>query len=87
MRALSLLAPGEVDQLKDVFAKNKHLRFKKQFAASRHQPFGRTCDYVSCIQNADLLKLAKLIKIVGMLLQAKVYLFWRNVSNTGAESA
>jgi hypothetical protein len=28
------------------------------------------------IENADSEKLARLIKIVGMLLQTKVYLFW-----------
>jgi GNAT superfamily N-acetyltransferase len=70
------LHPGQVRKLKEAFIKNKHPRFKKEFAASRHQPFGKTSDYVACMLNADLIKLAKLIKIVGMLLQTKVYLFW-----------
>lgn len=30
------------------------------------------------VKNADLTRMAKLIKIVGMPLQSKVYLFWRN---------
>ena len=56
---------------------NKHPRFKKEFAISRHQPFEKTTDYVKSIENADSAKLAKLIKLVGMLLQTKVYLFWQ----------
>jgi hypothetical protein len=62
--------------LKESFVKSKHPRFKKEFAVSRHQPFGKTSVYVECIQNADVPKIAKLVKLVGMLLQTKVYLFW-----------
>jgi len=70
------LSCEEVAILKEVFIKNKHPRFKKEFAVSRHQPFGKTSDYIKGIENADSEKLARLIKIVGMLLQTKVYLFW-----------
>jgi hypothetical protein len=51
---------------------------------SRRQPFGKTSDYVKCIENADSLKVGKLIKVVGMLLQTKVYLFG-NQSQNNAE--
>jgi hypothetical protein len=61
-----------------VFIKNKHPRFKKEFASGRHQPFGNSFDYIISIEKADIEKIAKLIKIVGMLLQTKVYLFWSN---------
>ena len=64
------------DEDREAFDKNSHPRFKKEFAYSRHQPFGVASDYVRCIRNADSEKLARLIKIVGMLLQTKVYLFW-----------
>jgi hypothetical protein len=70
------LTPAQIGKLKELFIKNKHPRFKKEFAVSRHQPFGKTSDYVACLENADLAKMAKLIKLVGMLLQSKVYLFW-----------
>jgi hypothetical protein len=52
----------------------------KEFAVSRHQPFGKTSNYVKCIENADFAKMAKLIKLVGMLLQNKVSLFWKKKS-------
>ena len=73
---LESLSPEQMCTLKEAFVKSKHPRFKKEFAVSRHQPFGKTSDYVKSIQNADVPKLAKLVKLVGMLLQTKVYLFW-----------
>jgi ABC-type ATPase with predicted acetyltransferase domain len=74
------LSPEYVTMLKDVFIKNKHTRFKKEFAVSRHQPFGKTADYQESVRKADTSKMAKIIKIVGVLLQTKVYLFWRKNS-------
>jgi len=61
--------------LKTAFIKNSHPRFRKEFASCRHVPYGKTRDYAVGVENADLEKLTKLVKIVGMLLQ-KVYLFW-----------
>jgi ABC-type ATPase with predicted acetyltransferase domain len=76
MAKLESLSPNEVSKLKKVFSKNSHPRFKKEFASSKHQPYGKTSDYINCIMNAKPAKIAKLIKLVGMLLQIKVYLFW-----------
>ena len=76
MESLKCLGSAEIKALKNLFFENKNPRFKKEFAVSRHQPFGNTSDYTKCIENADSAKLAKLIKIVGMLMQTKVYLFW-----------
>lgn len=39
-------------------------------------PFGNTAAYVATVQSADCTKLARVIHVVGMLLQTKVYLFW-----------
>jgi hypothetical protein len=61
---------------KKLFGENKHPRFKKELAASQHQPFGKTFGFIKGIENADSAKLTRLIKIVEMLLQTKVYLFW-----------
>ena len=73
---LENLTSVQLSKVREAFVKNSHPRFKKEFAASRHQPFGLTSDYIKGIENADSAKLGKLIKIVGMLLQTKVYLFW-----------
>ncbi len=74
---LESLSSEQIDELKAAFIRNKHPRFKKEFAISRHQPFGKTSDYIACIKNVDHVKMAKLVKLVGMLLQTKVYLFWQ----------
>jgi ABC-type transport system involved in cytochrome c biogenesis ATPase subunit/GNAT superfamily N-acetyltransferase len=73
---LENLTSAQLSLIREAFVKSSHPRFKKEFASSRHQPFGKTSDYVKCVQNADVQKIAKLIKLVGMLLQTKVYLFW-----------
>jgi ABC-type transport system involved in cytochrome c biogenesis ATPase subunit len=70
------LNPAQLCKLKEAFIKNKHPRFKKEFTASRHQPFGTNSNYVASIDTVGIMKMAKLIKLVGMLLQTKVYLFW-----------
>jgi len=70
------LNPQQTSELKETFAKNNHPRFKKEFSVSRHQPFGKTSDYTTAIRSANDEKVAKLIKIVGMLLQTKIYLLW-----------
>ena len=71
------LSPEQVSKLKEAFIKNGHLRFK-EIVVGKHQPFGKTSAYNLCVRQADLSKIAKLVKIFGMLLQVKVYLFWSN---------
>jgi hypothetical protein len=82
---LESMNSGQIHELKDAFIRNKHPRFKKEFAADRHQPFGKTSDYIVCIENTDSAKLAKLVKLVGMLLQTKVYLFWQTQNKIAAQ--
>jgi hypothetical protein len=69
---LQSLNPRQVSALKEAFAANNYPRFKKEFAVSRHQPFGKTSDYTSAIRNANCKKIAKLIKIVGNAASDKV---------------
>lgn len=71
------LSSSQLEKLKETFAKCVHPRFKKEFESSRHQPFGKTADYVRSVKKSDKGKLAKLIKVAGMLLQTKVYLIWK----------
>ncbi|MCW3994534.1 MAG: hypothetical protein NWE98_00085, partial [Candidatus Bathyarchaeota archaeon] len=78
---LGNLTAQQLKRLKEAFAKCVHPRFKKEFAVSRHQPFGKTSDYVACMLNVDSVKLVKLIKLAGMLQQTKVYLFWKRAGN------
>jgi hypothetical protein len=48
-----------------------------EIAAIRHMSYGTGAVYAEGVRNASMKRIAKLVKIVGMLLQTKVYLFWR----------
>jgi len=73
---LGLLSSEQIGELKEAFIKHGHPRFRREIAATRHMPYGTTAMYAEGIKNADMERTVKLIKIVGMLLQTKVYLFW-----------
>ena len=75
MDKLENLSSEQLAMLKEVFIKNGHPRLRKGFTP--HQPYGGKTDYVEGVKNADLTKMAKLIKIVRIPLQSKVYLFWK----------
>jgi len=75
LRKLESLSSQQLSMLKEAFAENKHPRFMKEF--SFHDPYGKSKFYKKAVEIADSEKLAKLIGICGMLLQTKVYLFWR----------
>ena len=70
------LTQEQTSTLKQVLMKTKHPRIAKEFTGTRHVPYGRSADYKIGIENANLTKIAKILKVVGMLLQTKVYLFW-----------
>jgi hypothetical protein len=74
---LVALRNTEIEALKEAFVRNDHQRFRKEFAALCHVPYGTTKAYREGIETADL-EIEKLVKIVGVLLQTKVYMFWRN---------
>ena len=47
---LENLNPAQVSILKEAFIKSKHPRVKKEFAVSRHQPFGKTSDLSNALE-------------------------------------
>ena len=75
MDRLVELSGEELAVLKEAFVRNGHPRLRKEFAFG--EPFGRRADYVEGVGRAGLGKMVKLIGIVGVLLQLKVYLFWK----------
>lgn len=75
---LGKLAPKQIALLKEAFVKNRTPRLMKEVVPSRNKmPFGTKEAYDKGIEEADLAKLAKLIKVVGIVLQVKAYLFWQ----------
>jgi len=63
--------------LKEAFKRNSTLRFRRELVVFRHVPYGTTKLYQEGIDAADLERLASLVRVVGVLLQTKVYLFWK----------
>jgi ABC-type transport system involved in cytochrome c biogenesis ATPase subunit/GNAT superfamily N-acetyltransferase len=78
---LENLSSEQLATLKGTFMKNDHPRFRRAFAANRKKPYGTSAAYAEGVRKTNLEGMAKLIRIVGMLLQTKVYLFWRKQSH------
>jgi hypothetical protein len=73
---LRSLGSEQLEELKEAFIKSGHPRFRREFAANRHMPYGTAAVYSEGVKNASMERMARFVKIVGMLLQTKVYLFW-----------
>jgi hypothetical protein len=73
---LENLTPYQVGRLKRVFKKNSHPRFLKELNVGR-AIFGTREGKEKAFRYMKLPKLTQLIKITGLLLQTKVYLFWQ----------
>lgn len=72
---LATLTDSELLTVKQAFKQHTHLRFMKEFFY--HLPYGKKEAFKTCMDEASLEKLAKLIHVTALLLQTKVYLFWR----------
>ncbi len=72
---LQWLKASQLDRVKEAFIRNKQPRFMKQFFSSL--PYGRHNLFKEKIREANLKTLVRLIKICGLLLQTKVYLYWK----------
>jgi hypothetical protein len=79
-KKLGDLNSEQLEMLKEHLARCGHPRFRKEFALSRHIPYGNSAEFREAISKADVLKVAKLIRIIGVLLQTKVYLFWKEAN-------
>jgi ABC-type transport system involved in cytochrome c biogenesis ATPase subunit len=75
---LGSLTQEELNNIKNAFSSSAHPRFKKDITRKRNEPFGKTSEYKTYVKNANNLLLGKLIKILAVLSQKKVYLFWQN---------
>src|SRR3990170_9071659 len=82
LNKLRSLSEEELQDVRRAFIKNGHLRFMKEFFY--HQPYGKRELYKQRVETAPLEKLAKLIHVMALLLQTKVYLFWGKCSADSA---
>jgi ABC-type transport system involved in cytochrome c biogenesis ATPase subunit/GNAT superfamily N-acetyltransferase len=72
---LKHLTQTQLAKLRETFAHNYHPRLAKEFF--HDEPYGTLKKYREKLQSASPDKLAKLISVTALLLQTKIYLFWR----------
>ena len=70
------LDPLKIAQLREGFLHCKHPRFQPQFCSLGHQLYFTKEEWATAVKTATLEKLNNVIKIIGVLLQMKVYLLW-----------
>jgi hypothetical protein len=78
---LQKLSDEQLDLLRGCLHQCGHPRFRKESSVSRHVPYGNSAEFNKFLDEADVSKLARIVKIVGMLLQTKVYLFWGKMTS------
>jgi len=78
LNKLRTLKLEDVARLKEAFIRNKAPRFMKYFFS--YEPYGKQKLYRKKLMKASSERLAHLIKVCGLLLQTKVYLFWKKLS-------
>jgi hypothetical protein len=52
-------------------------RLMKEISVNRHKAFATRAEYIAGLEAAELVKLASLVRVVGLLMQVKAYLFWQ----------
>jgi GNAT superfamily N-acetyltransferase len=76
LNRLQSLSCEDLNQVREAFIRNRQPRFVKYFFPG--MPYGKTKLYPGKVKAASLEKLTHLIKVCGLLLQTKVYLFWKS---------
>ena len=75
LNKLRTLEAEDITKIKEVFIRSNVPRFMKYFFP--HQPYGNHKLFNKKVMEANLERLTHLIKVCGLLLQTKVYLFWQ----------
>ena len=70
----------EVDGVKMVLKEVSGI-YRKRITGAR-QAFLNKEEYEALVDAADIIKLAKMLRILGFLTQTKVYLFWKRNQKT-----
>ncbi|MCK4481613.1 GNAT family N-acetyltransferase [Candidatus Bathyarchaeota archaeon] len=77
-KKLESLSKEDLKKVREALIVNNHPRFVKSFFAG--MPYGKHNLYHRKILTANTSKIANLIRISSLLLQSKVYLFWKKPS-------
>jgi len=75
MNKLQRMTAEELDGVKMVLKEVSGI-YRKRITGAR-QAFLNKEEYEAIVDTADIIKLAKMLRILGFLTQTKVYLFWK----------
>ncbi|MEM1550432.1 MAG: hypothetical protein QXX56_05765 [Candidatus Bathyarchaeia archaeon] len=75
LEKLSALSTREIELIKEMFLAYRHPHLAR--ALGVHDPYGEKQTYAERLKEAKTERLAKLIKVCGILAQTKVYLFYQ----------
>lgn len=70
------MSPEEVDEVRNVFKEISEGIYGRRLL-NVYKAFLTKEDFVARVESADVEKLAKMLRILGFLVQTKVYLFWK----------
>jgi len=76
LRKLQKMSRQEVQQVKEVLKEISGSVHRKRITAA-HQAYLTEEEFNARVDAASLEKLAKMLRILGLLTQTKVYLFWK----------
>lgn len=73
---LRKMSPGDVGRCKEVLAAVRSPRLRR--AAVSGEPYSRDEVYRQALEEAGVEKLARMLRVLSILMQTKVYLLWKN---------
>jgi hypothetical protein len=79
LNKLQQMTKKEVDRIKMVLKEVSGI-YRKRITGAR-QPFLNKEEYEAIVEAADIIKLVKMLRVLGFLTQTKVYLFWKKEWN------
>jgi len=78
LRCLRKLSKEEMKRCKDILAKIRHPRLRR--AAVSEKPYTNSATYRSALEKAGIEKIARMLRVLSILMQTKVYLLWKRTS-------
>jgi len=80
LQRLKELNKREMRQYKDILANVRHPQLRR--AAVTEKPYTNDATYQSALEKTGLEKTAKMLRVLNIILQTKVYLSWKRKKST-----
>lgn len=75
-KMLKKLKKPQLQKIKEILRAIKHPRLRRTFISKKLFPDNQT--YKQAVEKASIKKLAKALRVLSILTQTKIYLFWKN---------